>query len=82
MLKQLIMQFKNMEINIKKILHNGCVFSLFVGIISMLLLLTYHITLNLELYYIGLAMLRLSLFFVIEFIISAIAIDTIRKQVT
>lgn len=82
MMKQLITQFKNMEIDIKKILHNGYIFSFIVGIISMLFLLTYHITLHLNFYYIGLAMLRLSLFFVIEFIISALAIDTIKKQVT
>lgn len=80
MIKLLKDKLNNMDNKVKKIMHYGFIFSFIVCMISMALLITYEVTANLQAYYIGLAVFRLSLFFAIEFIISAIAIDTIKKQ--
>lgn len=80
MIKPIINKFNNMEEKVKKILKYGIYFSMFVCVISTILLITYHINLNIDLYYIGLAVLKLGLFFIVEFIICAFAIDTIKKQ--
>ena len=76
MLKIIINKFNSMEGKTKDILKYGMLFSLFVCIISLLILLTYHFFTNPDLYYIGLSVFRLSLF-----IICAIAIDTIKQQI-
>ena len=81
MIKVLIDKFKSMEEKVKKIMHYGFIFSFVVCIISMGLLIAYELNSNLELYYIGLSLFRLSLFFAVEFIICAFAIDTIKKQI-
>ena len=81
MIKVLINQFKSMEEKVKKIMNYGFLFSFFVCMISIGLLIAYDQNANLELYYIGLSLFRLSLFFAVEFIICAFAIDTIKKQI-
>ncbi|MBO5479276.1 MAG: hypothetical protein J6A04_06295 [Clostridia bacterium] len=81
MIKVLIDNFKSMEEKIKKIMNYGFLFSFLVCMISMGLLIAYELNANLTLYYIGLSVFRLSLFFAVEFIICAFAIDTIKKQI-
>lgn len=82
MIKVIIDKFNSMDIKTKKILKYGIYFSLFVCILSLLILLTYHFNeSNPTLYYIGLSTFKLGLFFIVEFIICAIAIDTIKKQI-
>ena len=76
MLKTLVDKLQSMEDKVKKVLHNGFIFSFIVC-----LLISYELSANLELYYIGLSVFRLSLFFAVEFFICAIAIDTIKKQI-
>lgn len=80
MIKKLIDKFNSMDLKVKKILKYGIYFSMFVCIISTILLITYHINLNIDLYYIGLSVFKLGLFLLVEFIICAFAIDTIKKQ--
>ena len=80
MIKTIINKFNNMDEKVKKILKYGINFSIFVCIVSTIVLITYHINLNIDLYYIGLAIFRLGLFLLVEFIICAFAIDTIKKQ--
>lgn len=81
MIKMLIDKFNSMEEKVKKIMHNGFIFSFIVCMISMVLLITYELNSNLDLYYAGLSVFRLSLFFAVEFFICGIAIDTIKKQI-
>lgn len=81
MIKLLKDKFNNMDDKVKRVMHYGFIFSFIVCMISMVLLITYEINANLQAYYIGLSVFRLSLFFAVEFIISALAIDTIKKQI-
>lgn len=81
MLKIIINKFNSMEGKTKNILKYGMLFSLFVCIISLLILLTYHFFTNPDLYYIGLSVFKLSLFLVVEFVVCALAVDTIRQQI-
>lgn len=74
-------KFNFMEEKTKKILKNGIYFSIIICAISAIILITYHFYLFPNLYYIGLAVFKLGLFFIVEFVISAIAIDTIQKQI-
>ncbi len=75
-------KFFSMEKSIKNILKYGIFFSCCVCIIAMYILLTYRTNHVPYLFYIGLSTFRLGLFFVVEFIICALAIDTIKKQVS
>lgn len=81
MIKVLLDKFNSMEEKVKKIMHYGFIFSFVICMISMILLMGYELNANLDLYYIGLSVFRLSLFFAVEFVICAFAIDTIKKQI-
>lgn len=81
MIKIILNKFNLMEGKIKKILKCGIFFSYFICLIAIFVLLTYQFNGIPDLFYIGLATFKLGLFFIVEFIISAIAIDTIKKQV-
>lgn len=80
MMKQIIDKFNSLEEKIQVIMKHGFKFSFAVCILSILILLTYQFCNYPDLYYIGLSVFRLSLFFAVEFIICGIAIDTIKKQ--
>lgn len=80
MIKQIIDKFNSLEEKIKAIMKYGFKFSFAVCVLSILILLTYHFYSNPDLYYIGLSVFKLSLFFVVEFIVCGLAIDTIKKQ--
>ena len=86
MLKNLIKKFKNTVDNfdkkIVKILKYGLRFCFCVAIVSVAVLITYLFFVHSNfIYQIGLAIFQLSLCFTAEFIVSAIAVDTISKQV-
>ncbi len=81
MIKLFIEKFNSFDDTIKKIVKYGFKFSFAVCILSILILLIYELHSIPDLYYIGLSVFRLSLFFAVEFIICAIAIDTIKKQI-
>jgi len=81
MIKIIIDKFNSMEQKIRKILTHGIEFSLFVCLLSSFILVAYHYYTNPDLYYIGLSVFRLGLFFVVEFIICAVAVDTIKKTI-
>lgn len=81
MMKLIIDKFNSMEEKTKKILKYGIYFSVFICALSVLILLSYHFYANPDLYYIGLSVFKLGLFFIVEFIICALAIDIIKKQV-
>lgn len=75
-----IEKFNSLEIVVKKIMKNGIMFSFIVSVIATLILLTYEFSGNIYLYYIGLNIFQVSLFWAVEFVICGIAIDTIKKQ--
>lgn len=79
-IKTITEKFSTLELPIKKIMKKGIKFSFIITIISTLILLTYEFSGNIHFYYIGLNLFQVSLFWVVEFIICGIAIDTIKKQ--
>ena len=81
MIKTLLDEFNSIDKKIKKIMKYGIIFSFIVCIISMIFLIAYKLNANLDFFYIGLSIFRLSLFLTVEFIICALAINTIKKQI-
>ncbi len=82
MLKIIMEHFKSMEIKIKKIMHYGFTFSFFVCLLSLGVLIGYEFHPTPDLFYIGISIFKLGLFFVVEFIICALAVDTIKKEIS
>ena len=81
MLKKLKDNYKNFDAITSKILKNGLKFCLGICAIAMLILLTYIMFFpSPEIYYIGLALLKLGLIFGIEFVICSFVVDGIKKQ--
>lgn len=70
-----------MEKKTKSIMNYGIFFSFGVSIISVLILVMYIFFPAPIMYEVGISVFKLSLFFAIEFIICAIAIDTIKHQI-
>lgn len=82
MIKIFINTYKNLEGKTIKILKNGLKFSFIICLLSILILLTYIFFFTYPtLYYIGLLMFQLSLSFAIEFIICAVVVDSIKKNI-
>lgn len=82
MIKIFINTYKNLEDKTIKILKNGLKFSFIICLLSILILLTYIFFFTYPiLYYIGLLMFQSSLSFAIEFIICAIVVDSIKKNI-
>lgn len=82
MITNIINLFKNLDKKTFSIMKKGITFSFIVTIISSLILLTYILLIKQpQLYYIGLALLKLSLFFIIDFIICGIVVENIKKQI-
>ena len=81
MIKLIFDKFNSFDDKIKTIMKYGFKFSFAVCVLSTLILLTYEFSNNPDLYYIGLSVFKLSLFIIVEFIICALAIDTIKKQI-
>lgn len=79
-MKLVFSRMKNLNSSIKRVLYNGLKFCLVLALISTFLLSLYHTILNLDLFYIGISLLKSSLFFAVFFVISAIAFDTIKND--
>lgn len=79
-MKLVISRMKKINSSIQKVLYNGLKFCLVLILISTFFLSLYHTILNLDLFYIGISLLKSSLFYAVFFIISAIAIDTIKND--
>ncbi len=81
MILKIIENFKNLDKLTYKIMKYGLNFCGFISLISVILLLTYNITLmSPTLYYVGLAVFKLSCAFCVEFIICGLIVDSIKKQ--
>ena len=82
MIKNFINTYKNLDVKTLKILKNGLIFSFMICLLSIFLLLAYIFFFTFPtLYYVGLLMFQLSLSFAIEFIICAIVVDSIKKNI-
>ena len=81
MIKNLINSFKGFDKVTHKILKYGLEFCFALGMISVIILLTYNLIFATpSLYYIGISLFKLSLVLGIEFIICSIVVDGIKKQ--
>lgn len=74
--------FNNMDSKIKKILKYGFRFSFLVSAFAVILLFFDNVLNYPDLYYISILVFRLGLFFLVEFIVCAIAVDTIKRQIS
>lgn len=82
MIKQIINIFTSLDKTTIKIMKNGIIICSIFAILSCALLLTYLlVNKSLNLYYIGLSILKLSISFIIDFIICGIVVENIKKQV-
>lgn len=82
MIKTFINTYKNLDKKTLKILKNGFIFSFIICLLSIFILLTYIFLFTIPtLYYIGLLMFQLSISFAVEFIICAIVVDSIKKNI-
>lgn len=81
MIKALLETFHNFDKKVKKIMMNGLYFSLLVAMLGTLFLL-YYITFHPSnfIYYIGIKIVWLSFSFVASFVVSAFAVDRIKKD--
>ena len=81
MFKKIINSFNNLDKLTKIIMSNGLIFSAFIGLVAIVLLVTYNFSLTIPiLFYVGFVLFRLSLIFGIEFVICGFIVDGIKKQ--
>lgn len=83
MINNILDNFKNLDKLAKNIMKNGLKFCFILGIIALIILVTYNLSFTIPLLYsIGLVLFKLSLTFGVEFIICGFAADKIKKQLT
>ena len=81
MFKKIINYFNNLDKLTKIIMSNGLIFSAFIGLVAIVLLVTYNFSFTFPiLFTIGFVLFRLSLIFGIEFVICGFVVDGIKKQ--
>ena len=80
MINKIIDVYKHFEKVTTSILKNGLKFCSILCLISLTILSTYLFSKSLFLYNIGIAILKLSIIFSIEFIICGFVVDGIKKQ--
>ena len=78
----IINSFKNLDKLVKKIMKIGLKFCSILGMISLIILVTYNLSFTIPIVFtIGLILFKLSLIFGVEFIICGFAADRIKKQI-
>lgn len=81
MLKNILNNFRNLEIITYKIMKKGIKYCFILCIISCIVLLTYqNLLTSPNIYYIGLALFKLSIYFMVDFIVCGFVVDNIKKQ--
>ena len=81
MFKKIINSFNNLDKLTKIIMSNGLIFSAFIGLVAIVLLVTYNFSFTFPiLFTIDFVLFRLSLIFGIEFVICGFVVDGIKKQ--
>ena len=82
MIKNIINDLKNIDKLTKKIMKNGLKFCSILGIIALVILVTYNTSFTIPiLYSIGFILFKLSLIFGVEFIICGLVVDKIKAGV-
>lgn len=82
MINNILNSFKNLDKLAKKIMKQGLKFCSILGMIALIILVTYNLSFTLPiLFTIGIILFRLSLIFGVEFIICGFAADRIKKQI-
>lgn len=79
-MQKLFFELKNLDKNTFKIMRYGLLFSGFIALISIAVLLTYIFLGFNFFYHLGLALMKSSFTFTVEFVICGIAVDFIRKR--
>ena len=80
-MKLILNKFKKMDSSILKVKNNGLKFCFMLLLISTFVLSIYLNVHNPALFLVGVSLFKSSLFFIVFFIICALAIDTIKKDV-
>lgn len=80
MIKMIVDKFKNLDVQVKKIMINGFKFSFVCCILSVLILSIYSWYMLPIIYYCGTLLFKASLMFFADFTILGIGFDTIKKQ--
>ena len=80
-MKLFISKLKNIDNSIKRVLYNGLKFCLAFMLVATFILSLYSSVHNLTLFYLGISLFKSSLFFIAFFIICAISIDKITRDV-
>ena len=81
MIKNLLTSFKDLDNITYKIMKKGIHYCFIITLISSIILFTYDIfSLSPNVFHIGFALLKLSLYFIIEFIICGFTVDSIKKK--
>ncbi len=76
-----LLKLKSIDNSILKVLYNGLKFCLTLALLATFILSIYHTVHNPDIFYIGISLFKSTLFFIVFFVICAIAIDTIKKDV-
>ncbi len=80
-MKQLLLEFKNIDCSILKLMKLGIKFSFLISIISIIILFTYDfIYTSPSTYYIGISLFKSSLFFMVGFVICGFAFSKIKNE--
>ena len=83
MFQKIVNSFKMLDKKADRIMKIGIKFCFFISIIASFILLFYNcFKTSPFVYYIGLSIFKLSIIFIVEFIICAFSIDLIKKQLT
>ena len=80
-MKLIITKFKGINKSILNVLFKGLRFCLILSLLATFILTLYHSIHNLDLFIIGFSLLKSALFFTAFFIICALAMDTIKKDI-
>ena len=81
MIKNIFSYFNKLDKKVKTIMKYGLYFCSILGVISLILLATYNLSISTPfLYIVGLSLFKISLIFGVEFIICGFAADKVKSQ--
>lgn len=80
-MRRILIKLKNIDNPILKVLYNGLKFCLVLALLATFILSIYRTVHNPDIFYIGISLFKSSLFYIAFFIICAIAIDTMKKEI-
>ena len=79
-MQKIILEFKNLDKDTYKIMKYGLLFSTFISLISVAILLSYIFLGISFLYHLGIILIETSFSFAVEFIICGIVVNFLRKH--